>query len=31
MRNKEGQSLTLEEAVHYIFKPFLHPELLGVK
>lgn len=31
MRNKDGKPLALGEAVHYLFAPFLHPELLGIK
>jgi hypothetical protein len=31
LRNKENKSLPIDEAVHYLFRPFLHPELLGVK
>jgi hypothetical protein len=31
MRNKDGRVLTIDDAVHYLFEPFLHPELLGIK
>jgi hypothetical protein len=28
LRDKEGSPLTIDEAVRYIFRPFLHPELV---
>jgi hypothetical protein len=32
MRKKNGEPLlTIDDAVHYLFAPFLHPELLGAK
>ncbi|MBC8030854.1 MAG: hypothetical protein H7Z16_12145 [Pyrinomonadaceae bacterium] len=31
MINKAGKPLTVDDAVHYLFAPFLHPELLGVE
>jgi hypothetical protein len=32
MRKKNGEALlTVDDAVHYLFAPFLHPELLGTK
>ena len=30
MQNKNGELLAIDDAVHYLFAPFLHPELLGI-
>ena len=31
MQNKNGDLMAIEDAVHYLFAPFLHPELMGIK
>lgn len=31
MQNKNGELLAIDDAVGYLFRPFLHPELLGIK